>query len=133
MMDYRDVNIEDMHQQRDIFRWQGMSNSLAYLKARNATIDDYRHWEKVVDLEADMGIYGSAVDDITMTDKANEDDVVDKVYSILDGQELALVTETYLNGESLKAMGKRYGVKESRACQIRSDAIKKIRKRMRIT
>lgn len=52
---------------------------------------------------------------------------------VLDDQEKKVVLKLYLGQETLRDLGKDFGVSESRICQIRASGIKKLTKHFRVT
>jgi len=126
-MSYREVNTEDIAQERDINVWQGMNNSLAYLAAKRNAIDSYRRWEGRYVFGGDMEQFSYA--ETNICSRLHENELIQDVLNCLDEREHKALIKRYVEGYTLKEIGKLFSVGEARACQICKEAIRKIRRR----
>lgn len=130
MNSYRDVDIQDMNQERDIFLWQGMAAADAFAAAKRNAIDRWRKWEARVSFGGRMGNIYSDVDEGSICDGIYERDIIQNALNAIDGKELDVVTKG-LQGYNLKEVGAQHGFGESWACRVRSAAIKRLRRKLR--
>lgn len=130
MNSYRDVDVQDMNQERDIFLWQGMTAADAFAAAKRNAIDRWRKWEARVLFGGRMGNVYSDVDEGSICDGIYERDIIQNVLNAIEGRELDVVTKG-LQGYNLKEVGAQHGFGESWACRVRGAAIKRLRRKLR--
>jgi RNA polymerase sigma factor (sigma-70 family) len=104
----------------------------AFMRVRGAVVDAYRQKRYATALGIQVVSYDAQTEEpqpVAREQLATEDNVIDLVQAIeqLDNWERNLLNLHYADGETLKEIGARANVSESRACQLHTKIISKLR------